>query len=398
MVTILPKDENSWSDIGERFAGGLTSGYMNRSDEMALQKAVQDLGPNASARDILNAVTGAKTYGKEAKREMLMNYMNLAEQESKQSQNQAALKQKEEEFKEQQRHAKEAERQKERELDIKAGKQKQSQEEADLILEQSNLPEDKKQALKGKVGVQTALAYANKLTDPAEYEIAKNQSKRFEPTVEYYQKKAQESQQALPLLETAIVNNEAYTNPEKYWDTAIDTLNSPFLNQFKSKTGQELEAITPISIASFGAKMSGTLTNAKMAQISKKVAGIGKDKNANRMLLYIDFYDRKMDGLKAQFTNDIIKENKYGLPPADFQDKLNAKLKPYQQMISKDITRLLNDKKPIEPISSLDIDSEVKSQLQPGEVLVSDGNGGVFAIPEEDLDKDWAKAYTRIDL
>ena len=79
MVTILPKDENSWSDIGERFAGGLTSGYMNRSDEMALQKAVQDLGPNASARDILNAVTGAKTYGNESKQQFIKNLVGAQE-------------------------------------------------------------------------------------------------------------------------------------------------------------------------------------------------------------------------------------------------------------------------------------------------------------------------------
>lgn len=79
MVTILPKDENSWSDIGERFAGGLSTGYMNRSDEMALQKAVQDLGPNASGRDIINAVTGAKTYGNESKQQFIKNLVGAKE-------------------------------------------------------------------------------------------------------------------------------------------------------------------------------------------------------------------------------------------------------------------------------------------------------------------------------
>lgn len=97
MVTILPKDENSWSDIGERFAGGLSNQYMNRSDEMALQKAVQDLGPNASARDVLNAVTGAKTYGNEAKKSFMENIMgaerlDIAQKQAKTNQDLATAK------------------------------------------------------------------------------------------------------------------------------------------------------------------------------------------------------------------------------------------------------------------------------------------------------------------
>lgn len=397
MVTILPKEEG-YSEIGERFGTGFVKGYQDRSDEMALQKAVQDLGPNASARDIINAVTGAKTYGNESKQKFFKNIMGAEKIDSARKEGELARKQKEAEFEEQKRHATKTEEQKNRELDIKAGKQKQSQEEANLILEQSNLPEEKKKALKDKVGVQTALGLANKLTDPAEYEIAKNQAKRFEPAVEHYQKKAFESEQAIPLLETAIFNNEAYSKPEKYWDTALDTVNSPFLNQFKSKTGQELEAIVPVSVASFGAKMSGVLSNQKINLISKKAVGLGKDKNANRMMLYLDLYDRNLDKLRAQFTNDIIKENKYGLPPADFQDKLNAKLKPYQEMINKDITRLLNDKKPDQTISQLGINSQVQEQLQTGEVAVMDKDGNVFALPEEDLDKPEYKDYQRIQL
>jgi hypothetical protein len=74
MVTVVEGD-NSWADAFRDLGSGLVKGYTNRSDEMALQKAVQDLGPNASARDIINAVTGAKTYGNESKQNFFKNVM-----------------------------------------------------------------------------------------------------------------------------------------------------------------------------------------------------------------------------------------------------------------------------------------------------------------------------------
>ena len=78
MVQFIPA-RNTWSDIGERFAGGATEGYMNRADENALRKAVTDLGENASPRDILNAITNTKTHSKESKQNVLKNWMGVAE-------------------------------------------------------------------------------------------------------------------------------------------------------------------------------------------------------------------------------------------------------------------------------------------------------------------------------
>jgi hypothetical protein len=75
MVTILPKDENSWGDIGERFASGLTQGYTNTADELAIRKAIEDLGPNAKAKDVLNAVANTRPYNPESKKKFTDNFL-----------------------------------------------------------------------------------------------------------------------------------------------------------------------------------------------------------------------------------------------------------------------------------------------------------------------------------
>jgi hypothetical protein len=77
---------NTWGDIGELFGSGLSEGYTQRSDQMAIQKAVEGLPPNASQRDILNAVMGVNTYSPEAKQTAIKNYMTsyqLGEEERK---------------------------------------------------------------------------------------------------------------------------------------------------------------------------------------------------------------------------------------------------------------------------------------------------------------------------
>ena len=78
MVTILPK-ENDWSEAGQLFGSGLTQGYQNRADEMALQKAISGLGDNPTPRQILDAVTNTKTSNPAAKQNLFKNYLGAAE-------------------------------------------------------------------------------------------------------------------------------------------------------------------------------------------------------------------------------------------------------------------------------------------------------------------------------
>jgi hypothetical protein len=90
MATIINtprKGESTRQAIGEGVSNFITKaseGYQTRADEMALQKSVGDLGPNASPQDILNAIAGTHTYGKEAKQNAFKNSLGAAEFKEKQ--------------------------------------------------------------------------------------------------------------------------------------------------------------------------------------------------------------------------------------------------------------------------------------------------------------------------
>jgi hypothetical protein len=76
MVTFIPAKDD-WAEAGRGFGQGLTAGYMNRSDENAVRKAIQDLGPDADARAILDALTNVKTYRPAAKQQALSNFLGV---------------------------------------------------------------------------------------------------------------------------------------------------------------------------------------------------------------------------------------------------------------------------------------------------------------------------------
>lgn len=88
MVTILPAD-NRYGDIGERFGAGVVSGYQNQADETAIQKAITALGPTASGRQILDALTKTKTYSPESKQRFLNNFLGVEKVEELKKQAQA---------------------------------------------------------------------------------------------------------------------------------------------------------------------------------------------------------------------------------------------------------------------------------------------------------------------
>lgn len=109
MVTFIPA-RNEWAKAFQNFGEGLSEGYMGRADELALQNAIKGLEPNATPRQILDAITGTKTYSPAAKQNALKNYMGVAEFEHEQKK-----------FQEKQaediRHQKEMERLKQLEID-----------------------------------------------------------------------------------------------------------------------------------------------------------------------------------------------------------------------------------------------------------------------------------------
>ena len=69
MVTVIQErdQQNPWASIAEKGVDNLIKGYTERSDEMALKRSIESLGNDADPRDVLKAIMGTNTYGREAK-------------------------------------------------------------------------------------------------------------------------------------------------------------------------------------------------------------------------------------------------------------------------------------------------------------------------------------------
>lgn len=78
MVQFIPA-RNDWANAFQKIGQGVSEGYMQRTDEKALQSSLEKLGPNPTARQILDTVTNTKTYSPEAKQNVLKNYLGVAE-------------------------------------------------------------------------------------------------------------------------------------------------------------------------------------------------------------------------------------------------------------------------------------------------------------------------------
>lgn len=86
MATVIneaPKRGNQFaSALGEGLSNLISSGsqaYMQQADQMAIQKAIEGLGPNPASKDLLNAVLGVKTYNPKAKQQAFENYLGKEE-------------------------------------------------------------------------------------------------------------------------------------------------------------------------------------------------------------------------------------------------------------------------------------------------------------------------------
>lgn len=75
-MTYIPSND-PWAEIFRGIGSGLTEGYMNRTDENTLKKAISSLSSDASPREILDVITNAKTYSPQAKQAALQNYLGV---------------------------------------------------------------------------------------------------------------------------------------------------------------------------------------------------------------------------------------------------------------------------------------------------------------------------------
>ena len=75
MVQVLPA-YNPWESVNQAVTSGYEA-FKARHDENAIQSAMSGLNPNASAREILDAITNANTYSPKAKQQVLENYLGV---------------------------------------------------------------------------------------------------------------------------------------------------------------------------------------------------------------------------------------------------------------------------------------------------------------------------------
>lgn len=120
MVTVVQRTDPT-AGFGKALGEGITAGLEERKnrgeiahDESAIRNAIEKLGPEASMRDIVNAVSGVKTYRQESKQTALKNLAAARDVEFK-----------EKEFAEKIREAKARETLTGRQLDIAEGKANQ---------------------------------------------------------------------------------------------------------------------------------------------------------------------------------------------------------------------------------------------------------------------------------
>ena len=389
MVTVVPPEQNGWADVFESIGKGASEGYQERSDQMSIQKAVESLPANHTPKDLLNVLIPVKTYKPESKSNFFKNYLGVSEFGETQRKNKRA-----EELTEAEIAGKTAvDKEKTTQTQLKeTGKENRpNKKEQDELAEVQSLgkivypnetPEKIAEKTKGlkPADLRSLIVKPEKPENVTEYEVAKNQSKRLEPLEKEISEAGEGAKRLLPATEIAIMNNEKYTPTERILDQAIEASGSKFFKLFKSVKGQQLLAYTPFAIQALAEKMGGVLSVKKLNILEQKAAAPDKSKETNRLFLYLDLFDRKLDVMRQKLTNDLIKKNKYGLIPIDLNEEIDKKIKPFQKMIDRDIQLLIDGKKPKSPMSSLATTENKRARAPEGKTEVYDQEGNSFYL------------------
>lgn len=257
MVTILPK-ENDWSDAFANIGGGLVQGYTNRADEMALQKAVASLPENHTPRELIDAVTGAKTYNPQSKQTFFKTALRAREFEEKQKENKIA-----------QERIRLADEEKKAEKLAKETKEKTELEseknDAKQLVQYSELPDEQKQQLIDDID-------AGKATTKSVKEIVKPKKEATSPFknalakkhVDQYvdaEKSIIQSQRNLNDLDRLDELTNQLAGPLGYFEAA-----NPFSQEASELTALGFAAIEPI-VKTFNP--SGPIAQKKLEQLQK---------------------------------------------------------------------------------------------------------------------------------
>lgn len=252
MVTILPK-ENDWSEAFQSIGQGVTQGYQTRADEMALQKAIMDLGDNPPPDKILSTILGTKTYNTQAKQNLFKNTLGI------------------EQFKETQRHAKATEA-------ATLAKKQTDISDAMSLLENSDMPQERKQQLANDIQEGKASYKAIKeIVKPKKNEPTSNFQKGLDKeNVKLYvdaEKSIVQSQRNLNDLEKIEKLNEKISGPLGY----VRAFN-PFNEDAAQLSALGFGVIEPI-VKIFNP--SGPIAQKKLEQLQKRYGISATDSSAS---------------------------------------------------------------------------------------------------------------------
>lgn len=260
MVQFIPAKDD-WATAFRQVGKGVQQGYMHRTDENSVRKAIADLGPNASSRDILNALTNTKTYGNEAKQQALSNYIGV------------------ENFEEMKRKAKAQEEISSAKNAINQAKEtraleKENTERSNVksIVSQLNLPEEQKEALGNSLSKDSAESLLKEQLKPAnEEKLTPFQKKLNERYADEYIK-----------LEENIPKLEDTLNTIKYARKLSDEvgyLGTAGSYVGLSKKGKELEGVTFPLIEPILKMLApaGAIAKEKLLRAENKYAIYGSD-------------------------------------------------------------------------------------------------------------------------
>lgn len=215
-MSFVLKNMQNLDQAGKNFGEGLGEGYMQGSDDRAIRKAVDSLPPNASYREILNAVSGVNTYNPKSKQQAVENLikshdLELQEKkanaqttanEIKQKQADAKIKEGETRNAETARHNQAVETAATNKANTEVTEKQQKKAQANAILDQLDLPEEKKKALRDNITLEAAES------------ILKDQNKVREDKLTPMERKLQEKaaedyialKEQIPVLEDTIQN------------------------------------------------------------------------------------------------------------------------------------------------------------------------------------------------
>lgn len=292
MVQVLPV-HNPWAEIGQDLLGGIES-YKERSDQLALQRAVTNLPENATPQQILEGITKTVTYSPKAKQQALENAIGVSKMEelSKQIKVKEGLERKKVE--------------KERE-DVKA-----------IVKQNKNLTEEQKEVLGETLDLKSATDLTKDFLKGSNEKLTPFEKKVQEKNADEYINLSKE----IPKLQDSVGTIAEARKLSKEL-TGLGMLSAKA--GFTTQTGKQLEGLTFPLIEPILKILapSGAIAKEKLLRTEAKYAILASDPAYLReaKLNALEYY-AKQSLNRAQMKMDLIKKYE-GNPPDNVVEKFD---------------------------------------------------------------------------